>query len=66
VYKFAVSGGQLLLSEGPSTFLLTTLSQTGFATNNGVQFGFARGEGGEVSHVIALTFDGDFKATRTK
>jgi hypothetical protein len=66
VYKFAVSGGQLMLSEGPGTFLLTTLSQTGFATNNGVQFEFTRGEGGQVSHVIALTFDGDFKATRRK
>jgi hypothetical protein len=66
VYSFAVSGGQLSLSDGPSTFLLTTLSRTAFATTNGVQFEFSRDDGGVVSHVIALTFDGDIKATRKK
>jgi hypothetical protein len=65
VYNFAVSGGQLSLSDGPSTYLLTTLSRTAFATANGVRFEFFR-EGSMVSHVIALTFDGDIKATRKK
>jgi hypothetical protein len=66
VYNFAVSEGQLSLSDGPSTFLLTTLSETSFATTNGVRFDFFRAARGEVSHVIALTFDGDIKATRKK
>ncbi len=66
VYQFAVSEGQLSLSDGPSTFLLTTLSRTTFATTNGVQFEFFRGDDGAVSHVMALTFDGDIKATRKK
>lgn len=65
VYNFSVSGGQLLLSDGPSTYLLTTLSSTAFATTNGVRFEFFR-DGGIVSHVIALTFDGDITATRRK
>jgi hypothetical protein len=66
VYNFAVSGGQLSLSDGPSTYLLTTLSRTAFATTNGARFEFFRDDGGVVSHVIALTFDGDIKATRKK
>ena len=65
-YNFSVSGGQLSLSDGPSTFLLITLSQTAFATNNGVRYEFFRDAGGVVSHVIAYTFDGDLKATRRK
>jgi hypothetical protein len=64
VYNFAVAGGQLSLSDGPSTYLLTTLSRTAFATTNGVRFEFFRDDRGVVSHVIALTFDGDIKATR--
>lgn len=66
VYNFAVSGGQLSLSDGSSSFPLTTLSETAFATQNGVRFDFFRDDRGEVSHVIALTFDGDIKATRRK
>jgi hypothetical protein len=66
VYHFAVSEGQLSLSDGPSTFLLTNLSETSFATTNGVRFDFFRDARGEVSHVMALTFDGDIKATRKK
>ena len=66
VYNFAVSEGQLSLSDGPSTFRLTTLSETSFATMNGVRFDFFRDARGSVSYVIALTFDGDIKATRTK
>lgn len=65
-YHFSVSGGQLSLSDGPSTFLLITLSQTAFATNNGVRYEFFRDASGAVSHVIAYTFDGDVKATRGK
>jgi hypothetical protein len=65
IYRFAVSEGQLSLSDGPSTFLLTTLSETSFATTNGVRFDFVRDARGEVSYVVALTFDGDFTATRT-
>jgi hypothetical protein len=65
-WNFSVSGGQLSLSDGPSTFLLITLSQTAFATNNGVRYEFFRDAGGLVSHVIAYTFDGDVKATRRK
>jgi hypothetical protein len=65
-YSFSVSGGQLSLSDGPSTFLLITLSQTAFATNNGVRYEFFRDAGGVVSHVIAYTFDGDVKATRRR
>jgi hypothetical protein len=64
VYTFAVVGGQLSLSDGPSTYMLTTLSQTAFATTNGVRFEFFRDGGGVVTHVIALTFDGDIKAIR--
>jgi len=64
VYSFAVAGGQLSLSDGPSTYVLTTLSQTAFATTNGVRFEFFRDNSGLVSHVIALTVDGDIKATR--
>jgi len=64
VYNFAVSGGQLSLSDGPSTYVLTTLSQTAFATTNGVRFEFFRDAGGVVTHVMALTFDGDIKAIR--
>jgi hypothetical protein len=64
VYTFSVAGEQLSLLDGPSTYLLTTLSQTAFATTNGVRFEFFRDGGGVVSHVIALTFDGDIKATR--
>jgi hypothetical protein len=66
LYTFEVSAGQLSLSDGPSTYLLITLSRTTFATTNGVQFEFFREDGGRVSYVIALTFDGDIKATRTK
>jgi len=66
VYNFVVSGGQLSLSDGPSTFLLTTLSETAFATTNGVRFDFFRDNRGVVSYLIALTFDGDIKATRKK
>jgi hypothetical protein len=66
MYTFAVSGGQLSLSDGPSTFPLTTLSETAFATANGVRFDFFRDDRGGVSHVIALTFDGDVKAIRRK
>lgn len=65
-YKFSVSGGQLSLADGPSTFLLITLSPTAFATNNGVRYEFFRDAGGVVSHVMAYTFDGDIKATRGK
>jgi hypothetical protein len=65
-YSFSVSGGQLSLSDGPSTFLLITLSQTAFATENGVRYEFFRDAGGRVSQVIAYTFDGDIKATRRK
>ena len=65
-WNFSVSGGQLSLSDGPSTFLLITLSQTAFATNNGVRYEFFRDAGGAVSHVMAYTFDGDVKATRRK
>lgn len=64
VYSFAVAGGQLSLSDGPSTYVLTTLSRTAFATTNGVRFEFFRDAGGAVTHVIALTFDGDIQATR--
>jgi len=64
VYTFAVAGEQLSLSDGPSTYVLTTLSQTAFATTNGVRFEFFRDDIGAVSHVIALTFDGDIQATR--
>ena len=66
LYKFSVSGGQLSLSDGPSTFLLITLSQTAFATENGVRYEFFRDVSGRVSQVIAYTFDGDVKATRRK
>ena len=66
VYNFAVSEGQLSLSDGPSFFRLTTLSETAFATQNGVRFDFFRDARGAVSYVIALTFDGDIKATRDK
>ena len=66
VYNFAVSEGQLSLSAGPSTFQLTTLSERSFATQNGVRFDFYRDGGGTVSYVMALTFDGDFKAIRQK
>jgi len=66
VYNFAVSGERLSLSDGPNTYLLATLTRTAFATTNGVRFEFFRGDGGVVSHVIALTFDGDIKATRKK
>jgi hypothetical protein len=65
-YRFVVSDGQLVLSEGPSTFRLTTLSETSFATQNGVRFDFFRDANGAVSYVIALTFDGDIKATRKR
>ncbi len=65
-YTFSVSEGQLSLSDGPSTFLLITLSQTAFATYNGVRYEFFRDASGVVSHVIAYTFDGDIKATRRK
>jgi hypothetical protein len=61
-----VSGGQLSLSDGPSTFLLITLSKTAFATNNGVRYEFFRGASGMVTHVVAYTFDGDVNATRRK
>jgi hypothetical protein len=66
VYKFAVSGGQLSLSDGPSTFPLTTLSEKSFATTNGVRFDFYRDAQGAVACVIAFTFDGDIKATRNR
>jgi hypothetical protein len=66
VYVFSVSGDQLSLTDGPSTFLLTTLSPASFATNNGVRYDFFRDDGGSVSYVVALTFDGDIKATRRK
>jgi hypothetical protein len=65
-YSFSVSGGRLSLSDGPSTFPLITLSQTAFATENGVRYEFFRNVGGMVSHVIAYTFDGDVKANRRK
>ncbi len=65
-YQFSVFGGQLSLSDGPSTFVLITLSQTEFATNNGVRYEFFREAGGVVSHVIAYTFDGDVKAIRRR
>jgi hypothetical protein len=64
VYKFAVAGEQLSLSDGPSTYMLTTLSPTAFATMNGLRFEFFRDDGATVSHVIAYTSDGDIKATR--
>jgi hypothetical protein len=64
VYTFSVAGEQLSLADGPSTYVLTTLSRTAFATTNGVRFEFFRDDGGVVSHVIALTFDGDIQATR--
>jgi hypothetical protein len=66
VYKFAVSGEQLSLSIGPSTYLLTTLSETSFATTNGDRFDFFRDAQGAVAYVIAFTSDGDIKAIRTK
>jgi hypothetical protein len=65
-YNIAVAGEQLSLADGPSTFLLTTLSATAFATTNGIRFDFFRDADGAVSHLIALTVDGDFKATRKK
>jgi hypothetical protein len=65
-YNFSGSGGRLSLSDGPSTFPLITLSQTAFATENGVRYEFFRDAGGMVSHVIAYTFDGDVKATRRR
>jgi hypothetical protein len=65
-WNFSVSGGELSLSDGPSTFRLITLSQTAFATENGVRYEFFRDAGGMVSHVIAYTFDGDVKANRGK
>jgi hypothetical protein len=65
-YNFSVSGGQLSLSDGPSTFLLITLSPTAFATNNGIRYEFFRDAHGAVSHVMAYTFDGDVKASRWK
>lgn len=63
-YVFSVKGGQLMLSDGPSGYLLTTLSETAFANNNGVRYDFFRDKSGAVSHVVAATFDGDIKATR--
>jgi hypothetical protein len=66
VYSFAVSEGHLSLSDGSSTFPLTTLSETAFATQNGVRFDFVRDNSRMVSHVIALTFDGDIKAIRKR
>ncbi len=66
VYTFSVSDGQLSLSDGPSTYPLSALSQAAFATTNGVRFDFFRDDSGAVSFVIALTFDGDIKATRRK
>jgi len=65
-FNFAVANGQLSLSDGPSTFLLTTLSETSFATQNGVRFDFFRDARGAVSYVMALTFDGDVKAVRKR
>lgn len=64
VYNFSVAGEQLSLSDGPSTYLLGTLSRTAFATTNGVRFEFFRADGGKISHVIAFTSDGDIKAIR--
>jgi hypothetical protein len=66
VYKFAVSGEQLSLSIGPSTYLLITLSETSFATTNGDRFDFFRDARGEVSHIMAFTSDGDIKAARNR
>lgn len=66
IYTFAVSEGQLRLTDGPSAFLLTTLSETSFATTNGVRFDFFRDANGVVSYVMAFTFDGDIEALRKK
>ncbi len=66
VYQFAVTAEQLSLTDGANTFVLTTLSETAFATTNGVRFDFFRDARGRVSHVIALTSDGEIKATPKK
>ncbi len=66
VYVFVVSDGRLRLSIGPSTYLLTTLSETAFADNNGVRYDFFRDTGGAVSYVLAQPFGGDIKAMRRK
>jgi hypothetical protein len=64
VYVFTVLQGQLSVSIGRNTFLLTTLSETAFGDNNGIRYDFFRDPSGAVSHVIARTFDGDIEATR--
>lgn len=64
VYNFSVSGGQLRLSIGSGIFPLITLSDRSFGTQNGDRFDFFRDAGGAVSYVLALTSNGDVKATR--
>ena len=66
VLIFTVADGQLHLSMGRSSYLLTTLSMTMFATTNGDQLEFFRNEDGTVSHVFAQLLDGDIKAVRRK
>ena len=65
VYIFAVAAdGQLTLSIGTSSFSLTALSRTVFATTNGVPFEFFRNGAGTVSWVFAQMLEGDIKAVR--
>jgi hypothetical protein len=65
VYSFTVTAdGQLTLSIGASSFPLTAVSRTVFATNNGVPFEFFRNDNGMVSWVFAQMLEGDIKAVR--
>jgi hypothetical protein len=67
VYIFTVTAdGQLTLSIGASSYSLTTLSRTVFATTNGVPFEFFRSDDGTVSWVFAQMPEGDIKAVRRK
>jgi hypothetical protein len=66
-YIFTVTAdGQLTLSIGASSYSLTTLSRTVFATTNGVPFEFFRNDNGTVSWVFAQMPEGDIKAVRRK
>jgi len=66
LYVFSVSGGELLLTDGPNSFRLITLSASAFATLNGVRYDFVRDGSGAVSHVIARTSEGDITALRKR
>ncbi len=66
-YIFSIGGdGQLTLSIGTSSFPLTAISRTVFATNNGVPFEFFRNGDGAVSWVFAQMLEGDIKAVRRR